>query len=275
MADVADFAASLELEKLDEGAFVRRPPVGAPSGFVFAGLVSAQMLRAITTTFPNQPPRSISSIYTAIIRSHEPYEIRVQPIHTGRQLTAVNVTAIQEGRSCASAVALLGPTVADLIRHSSPAPAGRPPPTTGDNTFFANLVGEVQVVEGIDLSRSDQSLPPIFSVWRRAGGLERDLHPAVVAHDANSFLPGTALLPHAGLGLADAHRTITTVITASEVAFHQPMDLEAWAVFENRSSFAGGGWAYGTGTVHSENGPLLASYTQQAMIRALPSKGHA
>jgi acyl-CoA thioesterase II len=273
VVDLADFAESVELDHLGDGRFVRRPSPGIGGGFVFAGLVSAQMMKAAGARLPASP-RSISTIYTAIIRPDEPYEIFVEPIHTGRQLTAMTITATQSGRTCASAQSVLGPSVPDLIRHSRAARPIGPPEAATPSSSFPNLAGEVRVVGAVDLARSDQSVRPVFSAWRRVHDLAPDtnLAPAVVAHDANSFLPGTALLPHAGFSLSDAHRRIMTVITASRVVFHQPIDLRQWVLFDCESTFAGEGWAFGTGTVSAESGALLASFSQETMIRALPSR---
>jgi len=267
VVDTSAFRACLELDRDRDGRYWRRGRADA-GAFAFAGLLSAQIVSAVGVELPEAQLRSIASIYMRAVRPEEDYSLAVDLLHSGSQLGTVRVDVMQADRLCATAQVLLGPPAPRLVDHEEAVPrvarAAECPPASG----FADLAGETRTVGGVDLRRSDQSVDPVFSAWRRLPGLGADdwAARAVIVHDANAFLPGTALLPHSGLGLVDAHNTIIAVITASDVVFHRSPRLEQWSLFHNRSTFAGEGWAFGRGAVYEE-GRLVASYSQQAMLR--------
>jgi acyl-CoA thioesterase len=287
-AALAGFAAALELVDAGDGRFVR-PGLDTEGTFVFAGTFAALMLRAAARTVDQGPVemgavgmgavgmevRSIHSLYLRAARPADDLEVVVTPVHSGRQLGASTVTVGQDGRTCSHAQVLFGPPADDLVRHGTAMPAVAAPedaPAGG----FANLAGELRVVDGVDLQREDQALPPVLSAWRRCPGLPATgiAAEAVLAHDANAFLVGTSLLPHAGFGLAGAHRTITTVITGSDVVFHEPIDLDDWLLLHHESTYAGRGTSFGQGSAFTRAGALVASFTLQAMVRPM-APGHA
>jgi acyl-CoA thioesterase len=51
------------------------------------------------------------------------------------------------------------------------------------------------------------------------------------------------------------------------IAFHDDAPLTEWFLYANPAIWSGRGLAQGDGTVFSQDGRLLASYTVQAMIR--------
>jgi acyl-CoA thioesterase len=59
------------------------------------------------------------------------------------------------------------------------------------------------------------------------------------------------------------------------VSFHDPVRWEGWIRYHHQSAYAGSGMSYVRGQVLTEDGRLLASFTQDAMIRAFETAGSA
>jgi acyl-CoA thioesterase len=75
------------------------------------------------------------------------------------------------------------------------------------------------------------------------------------------------MLPHEGIKEGDAHVTMSTGVMSIAMAYHADADVSQWILYSNPSIYAGRGLAQGHGTVFSQDGVLLASYTVTAMIR--------
>jgi acyl-CoA thioesterase-2 len=59
------------------------------------------------------------------------------------------------------------------------------------------------------------------------------------------------------------------------VSFHEPVRWDGWLLYTHESTQVGAGMSYVRGAVHSEEGELLASFAQDAMIRPLRSSDTA
>ena len=277
MPDLQEFVDAVDLKDMGEGHF-ERPALAGGRGFVFAGLLSAQMLRAVLLALPDRDVRSLTASYLRAVQPGEPAEVVVTTLHAGGQLATATAAMTQAGRTCAHAQVLLGPLAADVVRHQegvapTAAPDDVPEATTGG---LAGMPGEWRVVGGIDTHRADQALPAELAAWRRAPGLAATGVPAEVllAHDVNAALVGTALLPHEGMGMDMAHASLDAVITSSHIVFHDRVDLEDWVLLDHTSTYAGGGWCFGRGTASGADGSLLASFTLEAMLRPMPEGRH-
>ena len=271
MASVAEFADKLELRNVSEGHFVSP---GRPDGdaFQFAGMLSALMVKAVTEVHSGAVVRSVDVAVPRVVTGVEDAEVVVRTLHAGRQLGVATVTIEQGGRACATATVVLGPDAEALVEHAPSAPAVASPADCPAG--YEELAGESRVVDGISLRTSAQALPPTFSVWRRVAGAEDGgVRPEVVlAHDAASFITGTTLLPHDGVGLEGAHHTFMAAITNSHVVFHRPIDLDDWVLMQNEGDLAAGGWVHGSGRIFTAGGELAASYLLDAMVRAMPDR---
>jgi acyl-CoA thioesterase-2 len=177
----------------------------------------------------------------------------------------------QRDRVCASALVLLHAPESDVIRHAHEAPANGGFDTA---VSWADAVAgrEVRTVDGVDIQDADAVGPPEVDAWVRVLGATEDLllNQALLIHASAGFLIGAALRPHAGLGQSMAHRDISTGILGHTVSFHEEPDLRDWVLLTNESPYAGHGRAFGRGQAFSRSGQLLASYSQEAMIRSFP-----
>jgi acyl-CoA thioesterase II len=109
----------------------------------------------------------------------------------------------------------------------------------------------------------------LFGVWFRYRQAPADavVGQALVAHASASYLIPTALLPHRGFGESMVHKDISTGILAHTISFHEPFDLRGWLLIAQESTFTGHGNAYGEGRVFTEDGRLVASFSQESIVR--------
>jgi acyl-CoA thioesterase II len=53
------------------------------------------------------------------------------------------------------------------------------------------------------------------------------------------------------------------------VSFHEPFGWGGWLLYTHESTQVGAGMSYIRGAVHTEEGELIASFSQDALIRPL------
>ena len=75
--------------------------------------------------------------------------------------------------------------------------------------------------------------------------------------------------PHEGIGTALSHITVSTAPMTVTVSFHEPVRWSGWLLYTHESTQVGAGMSYIRGAVHTEDGELIASFSQDAMIRPM------
>ena len=81
---------------------------------------------------------------------------------------------------------------------------------------------------------------------------------------------GTALRPHPGFGQSLAHIEFNTTVLTHTLSFHEPFAADEWFLLDQEAPYAGRGRSYGRAHVWTSDGRLVASFVQDAMIRAFP-----
>ena len=180
----------------------------------------------------------------------------------------------QGDRLCAQSTALLHDPESDLIRHAPSIPDVTAPRETkarpGSHDWW-----EVRIVDDVDLYDPDAVGPPQLDVWSRFTGVPDKpyANQALLAFASDGFLIATAMRPHEGIGQSMSHRTISTSVVAQTLNFHEPFKAEEWLLLHHESPYAGRGRSFGRADVFAEDGRLVASYSQENMIRNFP-EGH-
>jgi acyl-CoA thioesterase II len=107
-------------------------------------------------------------------------------------------------------------------------------------------------------------------LWTRVPqrlGDDDSIHQALLAHLSDVTLIGTALLGHDGWSQLDAHGSLRTSVIAHQLWFHRPFRIDDRLLLSQTSPAAAGGSAFGMGHVHTRDGELIASFSQESMIR--------
>jgi acyl-CoA thioesterase II len=116
--------------------------------------------------------------------------------------------------------------------------------------------------------------PPELVTWYRYPDAPADpvTGQALVAFATNFPSIGIALQPHAGFTVGQSHLQMSTGVIGHTLTFHEPIEANSWLLFHLTSPYAGRGRVYGQGHVYNTNGDLVASFTQDAMIRGMVEK---
>jgi acyl-CoA thioesterase len=269
VATLESLLAAFRLEPAGPDAY-RAENADAGHGVVFGGQLLGQ---SILAALAGQDGKAVKTLHTIFARSAspaEPLEIAVERMHAGRAFASSAVTLRQGERLCARSLALLSADEPDFIRHADPAP--QVPGPDDCKPAGQHLSGwEIRIVGDVDVSDPALVGPPELDVWTRFAGAPDDpaIGQALLAYASDGFLIGTAMRPHAGVGQAQAHRSVSTGVVSHTLTFHEPCSAGEWLLLSHRSGYAGHGRCYGRANVFRADGTLVASFVQDGMIRPL------
>jgi acyl-CoA thioesterase-2 len=274
MARGADLASALDFEQIEPGRCRFSNAGVGERGVVFGGQLLAQMIVAAATVVDpgTKSVKSAHGLFARPVLVDEDMDVTVEMLHDGRAFSMVTATAWQRDRPCARAQILLDVGEDDLIRHGPDAPDVDGPDVA--LPWGEPVEGrEIRTVDGVDILDADSTGPPLVHAWVRTSGPPDNLvvNQALLAHATASLLIGTAMRPHTGVGQSVAHLDISTGIVGHTISFHENIAPDQWMLLVNESPFAGRGRAFGRGQVFTQSGQLVASFSQEAMIRHFPA----
>lgn len=273
--------AAFSLEARGDGKFLASS-IGDPDvhDVVFGGQILAQAILASGAAAGGGSDggdgKDLCSIHTVFSRTAsiaKPLEIDVETIHEGRTAASQSITVHQGERVCARSLVLRQAPAADLIRHQDPRPEV-PGPDQCQGAEARGLVApgtEVRIAGGVDTWDSSAPLGPAeLFVWVRPPGdaaQSEALTQALLAYATDGYLIGAAMRPHEGIGQDMAHRALTTGVVTHTLDFHEPLPPGQWLLMAQYSTYTGRGRAFGRAQVFDESGALVASFSQESIIR--------
>jgi acyl-CoA thioesterase-2 len=263
-------AAVFDLEPVGEDRYTAQNVAGA-HGVVFGGqLLGQALMAAAATTVPAMQVKSMHTVFARGASTEAPLEVSVARLHAGRSFASVEVSIAQGPRLCTRSLVLLHQPDDDLIRGADEMPTVEPPTSAAARSGVAERGWEVRVVDDVDLNDPDAIGPAELFVWSRFAEVpDRPcVNEALLAYASDGFLIGTAMRPHAGVGQALAHVSISTSVITQTLTFHETFDAGDWLLLAHRSPYAGRGRSFGRADVFCSEGRLVASYQQENMIRA-------
>jgi acyl-CoA thioesterase-2 len=268
MAEVADLVAALDMRPVAPHQYVTDNVAGGERGMVFGGELIAKMAVAAAREDGTKPIKSAHGLFARTVRVDQVSELDVDALHSGRTFASASVTLRQGDRQCARALVLLSEPEDDLIRHATPMPDVDGPDAAvpyDDPSSWR----EVRSVGGVDIRDETAVGPATLHLWMRFPGAPEDpiVAQGLLAHATASYLIGTAMRPHEGIGQSIAHREISTGIIGHTISFQEAFDPRDWLLLAHESPYAGRGRTVGTGLVFTQDGQLVASFSQEAMIR--------
>jgi acyl-CoA thioesterase-2 len=209
-------------------------------------------------------------VFARAASPERPVDITVEPVQAGRTFASSTVTISQGERVCTRALVLMHADEPDFICHADHAPAAKPP-VEGDVVDGRPDGWQLQIVDGVDVSDPGAVGPPDLDVWTRFVGApaDRTTDQALLAFATDGFLIGTAMRPHAGVGQAQAHVSVSTGVISHTLTFHEPAAASEWMLMSHHSSYTGHGRCYGRADMFRADGVLAASFVQDGMIRPL------
>jgi acyl-CoA thioesterase II len=116
--------------------------------------------------------------------------------------------------------------------------------------------------------------PARFEVWMRTPAVDGDLAPALTAYATDLTLIGTALRPLEGFSQRGNGTVFTSAVTSHTIWFHRPFRTDDWLLLRQHSPVLAHGRCFGRGDVLAEDGSLVASYAQEALLRFREAADH-
>lgn len=231
--------------------------------------VLAQAIVAAAKRFPDKSVRSAHAVFArAVMVSAEPLELEIDVVTEGRSTATAVVTAIQNGKRCIAVTILADTPTEDVIRHHLPRPQVAAPADA--NVSEMPMTGrQLRLVDVVDVNSPDEVGPPELYAWLHYDPIptRNDLAKALIAYFTGHLGISTTMRAHEGIGTAQAHLTVATAPMTVTVSFHEPVRWDGWLLYSHESTQVGAGMSYVRGAVHTEEGELIASFSQDALIR--------
>ncbi|HUN30515.1 MAG TPA: acyl-CoA thioesterase domain-containing protein [Trebonia sp.] len=256
------------------GQFTGESDGGARS-VVDGSQLLAQSIVAASKALPGRTVRSAHSLFVAATRPAEPITFAVVPVRAGRSFASAVVTASQGDRTCVTTTVLLDYPQPDIIRHDHPAGRAEADPDGSPAVSMPLLGRELRIAGVRDYGDPAEVGEPVLDAWLRytPPPTRDELRRALLAHFTGHLSIATTFRGHAGIGTSQAHDTVSTAPMGIAISFHEPIDWDGWIRYHHESTYAGAGMSYVRGQVLTADGRILASFSQDAMIRGFDGDG--
>ncbi|MBN3456693.1 thioesterase family protein [Mycobacterium sp. DSM 3803] len=232
--------------------------------------ILAAAIVAAAKRLPEKSIRSAHAVFARAIVVGPPVELDVDVVSEGRSTATAVIAASQNGKRCITVTVLADVPSADVIRHHLPRPDVAGPADA--NVSPMPMAGrELRLVDVVDVNSPDEVGPPELYAWLRYDPIPTrdDLAKALIAYFTGHLGISTTMRAHEGIGTAQAHLTVSTAPMTVTVSFHEPVRWDGWILYSHESTQVGAGMSYVRGAVHTDEGELIASFSQDALIRPL------
>jgi acyl-CoA thioesterase II len=269
---VADLLELFEAQADGPDRFIAETGIaGADERQVVEGTqVLAQVIVAVAKRFPDKAVRSAHAVFSRAVMVGPPVEFDIDVVHEGRSTATAVVFVKQNDRRCITVTALADVPSDDVIRHHLPRPEVTAPADANDGAM--PMAGrELRLVDVVDVNSPDEVGPPELYAWLHYDPIPTrdDLAKALIAYFTGHLGISTTMRAHEGIGTSQSHKTVSTAPMTITVGFHEPVSWSGWLLYTHESTQVGAGMSYVRGAVHTEEGELIASFAQEALIRPL------
>lgn len=254
---------------------------------LFGGQVVGQALSAAKHTV--QAERKIHSCHSYFLRpgdSNQPITYEVEIIRDGNSFSTRRVSAIQNDLTIFYMTASFQGEEAGFEHQSAIMPDVPAPETLASETDIAKKIAHLLPEQVRALFCNEMPIEmrpvkfhsplqggtdkPVRYVWLKANGNMPDdlgIHQYLLGYASDfNFLP-TALQPH-GVALLQQGMQVATI--DHSIWFHQPFRIDDWLLYAVESPIASGARGYVRGQFFTRDGKLVASTTQEGVIRYHP-----
>ena len=275
----------LELAPLGTDVFQGTGAGGESSTRIFGGHVIAQALMAACMTVPeNRPCHSLHAYFLRPGDTSMPVEYEVERSRDGRGFSNRRVIAMQNGKQILNMTASFHlPSKGWSHQHTMPDAAG--PEGLKERAQLraesAHLIkGERRVDFLLDRPiEICETAPRHFmepeptddhaNMWFRmqaAKGSDPRIQQCILAYASDLNLLEASLRPH---GLTWFQGSVATASLDHAIWFHAPVQFENWHLYSVNSPWAGDERSFNRGAIYRQDGKLVASVTQEALLRVV------
>ena len=280
-----DLISLLQLERIEENIFRGDSrDIGSPQ--VFGGQVVGQALSAAQNTVEDRVAHSLHAYFLRRGDITAPIVYEVDRARDGGSFSNRRVVAIQHGRPILNLAASFQAPEEGLEHQAGmpdiPGPEGLQTlheiaedlPDTVPMKMRRFLTEkrpfEFRPVRPINFEKREQ-LPPINHVWVRAvDRLPEDqaLHQNLLAYVSDYELLGVSTLPH---GISFIRDNVIMASLDHALWFHRKVEIDQWHLYSIDSPIASGARGLARGQFFTEAGTLVASTTQEGLVRVVDS----
>lgn len=277
-----DLLDLLELEEIELGLYRgQSQDLGLPA--VFGGQVMGQALSAAQLTL--EPTRKVHSFHSYFLRpgdANKPIVYEVENIRDGKSFSTRRVQAIQYGKPIFYMTASFQDEEQGFEHQADMPEVSGPEALTPDIAFYlenAHLIPEKvrskftcdKPIEFRHLDFQNPFMPKVAEpkklLWLKANGQMPDclqIHKYLLAYASDFNFITTALLPHKA-SYVQPNLQVATIDHA--MWFHRDFRVDDWLLYAIDSPSASGARGFVRGQFFNRDGVLVASTTQEGVIR--------
>ena len=276
---------TLDLEEIELNHYLATSP---NEGWqrVYGGQVIAQALVAASRTVDSD--RSAHSLHGYFLRAGDtdvPILYKVDRIRDGRSFTTRRVVAVQQGRAIFTMSISFQADEAGLS-HQFDMPTVPPPSSLPSDdeirseqskSWLAEYQDSFSGLSAIQIRPIDPIDPlhpePAEATqrcWMRCGERLPDdprIHQCVLAYLSDWSLLDTSTRPHAVSFMQD---NVQVASLDHAMWFHRAFRADEWLLYDQDSPTASGARGFNRGLIYNQAGELVASTTQEGLVRIHP-----
>jgi len=284
MQSLQNIIEILDLEEIEQNHYRASSP---NEGWqrVYGGQVIGQALVAASRTV--EEARHAHSLHGYFLRAGDtsiPILYKVDRIRDGRSFTTRRVVAIQRGEPI-FAMSISFQVQEQGLSHQFPMPDAPDPESLPDDnelraeqakswppelreSYSASSAIQIRQIDPVDLLRPEPSAPNQMCWMKTREALPDDprLHQCVLAYLSDWSLLDTAARPH---GISFLQDRIQMASLDHAMWFHRPFRADEWLLYVQDSPAASGARGFNRGLIYSRGGDLVASATQEGLMRML------
>ena len=272
----------LDVEQIDTDLY-RGPRLPGGVGRVFGGQVIGQALQAAQRSV--EDGKAAHSLHAYFMRPGDedhPIIYRVVRDFEGRSFANRRVIAMQKGKPILNMTASFQ-TASEGLHHQDAMPDVPGPEELRSETelrkeiedqvpeklrrfFMRARPIEIRPVNPRNWFRPEKQPARQNSWFRVAAPLPDDfaLHRAMLAYATDMTLLGTCMMPH---GVTWMNGQVQTASLDHAVWLHEPFRFDDWLLYSTDSPWSGHSRGFNRGQIFARDGRLIASVTQEGLIR--------
>ena len=287
--ELKDLLDLLDLEQIEVNMFRGVSPAEGWQR-VYGGQVIGQALVAAYRTVEDQS-RIAHSLHGYFLRPGDttiPIIYQVDRIRDGHSFNTRRVIAVQKGRAIFS-MSVSFQVTEEGMHHQIGMPSGISAPEACPSheelrqqhidhipeefLEFFNRPSPIEMRYHDPINERDpEPTAPYQHTWIRACDTMPDdlrLNQCLLAYASDMTLMDTSVRPH---GISFWDDNFQTASLDHAMWFHAPFKTDEWLLYYQDSPYSGGARGFNRGSFYTQQGELIASATQEALIRLHPGE---
>ena len=249
---------------------------------VFGGQVLGQALMAASRTVEGRLPHSLHAYFLRPGNHSMPIDYEVQRVRDGGSFSVRRVIARQGGKEILTG-SMSFQVAEEGFEHQLDMPSAPDPESLKSEQEYGELLAphvpehlrdtltrdrpiEIRPVDPVN-PLNPEPRPPYKQSWFRTQGHLTDdpvLHRCLLTYASDFSFLGTSLNPH---GVSFMNKNMQIASLDHSIWFHREFRMDEWLLYDKDSPSASGGRGFNRGNFFDRQGRLVASTTQEALIR--------